>query len=188
MTFQPQKMTDSYLKEIRQELANGAEQKEHPFHYFTLGTVGLERLSRLRTVVLRGVENDNSLVFYTDARSKKTLHMVENNKVGLLFFHPEKLLQVRIEGLAFIHKDEQTLENHWDKIHEKARREYSTAAAPGTSLEHPDQLEYLNEENHFCIISVDPYRIEYLKLQSPNHLRVQYSLEEGLWTSEYLVP
>ncbi|MBT8206507.1 MAG: pyridoxamine 5'-phosphate oxidase family protein [Eudoraea sp.] len=181
-------MTHSYLKEIEQELAYGAEKKEHPFHYFTLGTVGLERISRLRTVVLRGIEDDNTLIFYTDARSKKTIHILENNMVGLLFFHPEKLLQVRIEGLAFIHKDEQTLKKYWNKIHAKARKEYSTAAAPGTAMEHPDQLEYLNEENHFCIISVVPYRIEYLKLQAPNHIRVLFSREEDLWTSEYLVP
>ncbi len=181
-------MTDTYLKEIKQELTSGADKKEHPFHYFTLGTVGLEPLSRLRTIVLRGIEDDFTLVFYTDARSKKTIHLVENNKVGLLFFHPEKLLQVRIEGLAFIHKDEQTLKKYWDNIHEKARKEYSTVAAPGTALEHPDQLEYLNEENHFCIISVVPYRIEYLKLQSPDHLRIQYSKEEELWESEFLVP
>ena len=179
---------DIYFDEIRQELSKGATQKGHPFRYFTLGTVGLERLARQRTVVLRQFEEDLSLSFYTDARSKKIMHLTENNKVGLLFFHQKKLLQVRMEGLASIHKDEETLKKYWPGVQPKARKDYTTVAAPGSPLEHPDQIDYLNEENHFCLVRVRPFKIEYLRLQRPNHIRVRYSKVEDLWKSEFLVP
>lgn len=181
-------MTNSYLQEIKQELRAGVDKKDHPFRYFTLGTVGLEPISRQRTVVLREVEGDFTLLFYTDVRSKKIIHLTENNKVGLLFFHPKKLLQVRMEGLAYILKDEETLKKYWGGIQPQSRKDYTTVAAPGTALEHPDKLEYLNEENHFCIIKIVPHRMEYLKLKRPHHIRVQYSWEEDLWESEFLVP
>ncbi|MDX1313963.1 MAG: pyridoxamine 5'-phosphate oxidase family protein, partial [Eudoraea sp.] len=156
--------------------------------YFTLATVGMERLPRQRTVVLRHLDDELKLTFYTDARSKKMMHLKENNKVGLLFFHPKKLLQIRIEGLARVIKDEETLKKYWPGIQPKARKDYTTVAPPGTFLEHPDQLEYLDEENHFCMVTVETFKMEYLKLQRPYHIRVRFSKVENLWTSEYLVP
>lgn len=179
---------DVYFDEIRQDLSKGASQKGHPFQYFTLGTVGLEHLVRQRTVVLRRFEEDLSLTFYTDVRSKKIMHLNENNRVGLLFFDPEKLLQVRIEGLAKIHKDQETIEEYLSKVHTKSLKDYTTVEAPGSLLEDPDQVEYLNEENHFCMVRVQPFKIEYLKLQEPHHLRIRYSKVEDLWKSEFLVP
>ena len=39
-------MLDNYFDVIRQELRKGATQKGHPFRYFTLATVGMERLQK----------------------------------------------------------------------------------------------------------------------------------------------
>ena len=181
-------MLDNYFNEIKQELSKGATQKGHPFRYFTLGTVGFERLARQRTVVLRRIDQDLNLTFYTDARSKKMMHLQENNKVGLLFFDQKKLLQIRIEGLAHLERDQEVINKYWPGVQPKARKDYTTVAAPGSVLEHPDQLEYLDEDNHFCMIHVEPFKIEYLRLQRPNHIRVRFSKVENLWSSEYLVP
>lgn len=181
-------MTDNFFDELQLELQQGATKKGHPFRYFTLGTVGLDRLARLRTVVLRKVDMDLKLSFYTDARSKKIMHLKENNKVGLLFFHPKKLLQIKVEGIAQIRKDEGIKQTYWSGIQPQARKDYTTAAAPGSALDSPDQLEYLSEENHFCIVEVTPFKIEYLRLKRPNHIRVRFSKVEDLWNSEFLVP
>ncbi len=48
--------------------------------------------------------------------------------------------------------------------------------------------EYLKKENHFCVVEITPYRIEYLKLQQPEHLRVRFSKSQELWSGEFLVP
>jgi len=181
-------MTDTFFNEMREELQKGATEKDHPFRYFTLGTVGLDHMARLRTIVLRKITDELQLVFFTDDRSKKIIHLNENNKVGLLFYHPEKLLQLKVEGLATIYKDEASKMKYWSGVQLKDRTMYSTTSAPGSTIEAPDRVEYLHNEDHFCIVEVTPYRIEYLKLNDPDHLRIQYTRDDDRWNSEYLVP
>lgn len=181
-------MTDIFFSELKGELQKGVHKKGHPFRYCTLATVGLETLPRLRTVVLRKVSEDLKLTFYTDKRSKKLIHIKENNKVSMLFYHPKQLLQVKVEGLASSITDENILKKYWSGVQTNSRKDYTTENAPGSTISNPDQLEYLNNENHFCIVEIEPFRIEYLKLKRPNHLRVQYSKVENSWEAEFLVP
>lgn len=181
-------MVNSFFSELRTELVHGATQKGHPFRYFTLGTIGLDKVPRLRTIVLRGVDEELTLTFYTDARSKKLIHLKENNRASALFYHQEKLMQLRIEGTAHIETDAQKIQALWTTVTPSARKDYTTHGAPGSSLETPDSLEYLKDENHFCVIRFRPAKIEYLKLQRPNHVRVQFSKSGQGWESEFLVP
>ncbi|MGB5358230.1 MAG: pyridoxamine 5'-phosphate oxidase family protein [Eudoraea sp.] len=180
--------TDQFFKEVRQELKNGVSEKEHPFKTFVLGTVGLDKMARQRTVVLRKVSEDLLLTFFTDFRSKKIIHIKENNKVGLLFYHPEKLLQIKIEGLARIVSSDPGVSKTWASLSKSAKKDYTTAQAPGSSIETPEVLEFLSERNYFCQVDIKPFKIEYLKLQAPNHLRVRFSSSQGLWNGEFLVP
>ncbi|MCW5517275.1 pyridoxamine 5'-phosphate oxidase family protein [Muriicola sp. Z0-33] len=176
------------VDDLKKELQNGALVDGHPFRYFTLGTVGLDRLARLRTVVLRKVSDDLKLTFYTDVRSKKVIHLKENNKVGLLFYHPGQLLQFKVEGLAKVFKGEASNNEVWQAIDPNARKNYATSMAPGTELEDPAQLQYLEGKSNFCVVEVTPFKIEYLKLQQPHHTRIRFSFREGKWSSDYLVP
>ena len=181
-------MKNIFFSELKSELQKGIKKKGHPFRYGTLATIGLETVPRLRTVVLRQVSEDLTLSIYTDKRSKKLLHIKENNKVSMLFYDPKQMLQIKVEGLAYSITDETTLKKYWSGVKPNSRKDYTTENAPGSSISHPDQVEYLQEENHFCIIEIVPFRIEYLKLKRPNHIRVQYSKSELNWTSEFLVP
>ena len=181
-------MTDQILEEIKKELLLGAQEKSHPYRYFTLATVGVDHVVRQRTVVLRKLSDDLHLTFFTDYRSKKIMHIHENNMVSLLFYHGEKLLQLKIEGLAAINRDEEAVRKYWNSLKDASRRDYTTSEAPGSRIKSPDVLEYLEEDNHFCAVEVAPLRIEYLKLQRPNHLRVQFTKHGNLWESNWLVP
>jgi len=181
-------MTQNFFQELSEELKKGVAQKGHAFRYFTLATVGLDQVARLRTIVLRNVSEELQLTFYTDSRSKKMIHLQENKKVGLLFYNPENMMQIRIEGMAKVVNDEETKEKYWNGVKNKSRKDYTTTSAPGTTLANPDQLEYLDDEDHFCIVEITPFKIEYLKLKSPHHIRVRYSWEVDFWEREYLVP
>jgi len=180
-------MTQNIFQELSEELKKGVSQKGHAFRYFTLATVGLDQVARLRTIVLRNVSEDLQLTFYTDSRSKKMIHLQENKKVGLLFYNPKNMMQIRIEGMAKVVNDLETKEKYWNG-NKKSRKDYTTTTAPGTALSNPNQLEYLDDEDHFCIVEITPFKIEYLKLQSPNHIRVRYSWEVDFWEHEFLVP
>ena len=181
-------MKEGYFSEIKSELQLGATQKGHPLNYCTLGTVGLENLARLRTVVLRQVTDDLTLAFYTDRRSKKVLHIKENPKASLLFYHPDKLLQIKVEGIASINRDLKTINTHWKALLSKSKKEYSTTRAPGIPIQSADAVEYLKNDNHFCLVEIAPFKIEYLKLKQPTHIRRRFSMEDGQWKKEFLVP
>ncbi len=177
-----------YLEQIRQELQRGPTEKGHPFRFFTFATVGLDQMARLRTVVMRDVDKELKITFYTDKRSKKITHLKENKKVSLLLYHPEKLLQLRIEGIASYKHDTATKEVYWDSIPDIAKKEYTTSPSPGTIISDPSKLEYLSKENHFCVVEIFPYKIEYLKLGQPNHTRIRFSKKDNEWDSEFIVP
>lgn len=183
-------MTATFWDELLKELRKGLNIKGHPFRYCTLGTVGLDQLPRLRTIVLRDMDDDTSmnLYFYTDARSKKIMHINENPRVSLLFYHPKKLMQLKIEGWAEQVQDSALLQKRWAKIGARSRKDYITEQPPGTALDNPDNINYLNDENHFCMVRVAPFKIEYLKLKRPNHLRIHFAKENGDWEGEFLVP
>lgn len=181
-------MKDTFFQELTDELQKGASKKGHPFRYVTLGTVGLGTTARLRTVVLRRVEDDLKLIFYTDRRTKKVAHIKENNTVSLLFYHPKQLLQLKVEGKASIVSDSDELQKYWSGVQPKSRKDYITVSKPGSPISNPDNVEYLDDKNYFSIVEIEPSKIEYLKLKRPNHLRVLFSKEEGEWNSQFLVP
>lgn len=181
-------MTTKIFQELREEIHLSMTEKGHPFRYFTLGTVGLDKMARLRTIVLRNVSDALHLTFYTDKRSKKIIHITENNKVCLLFFYPQKMIQLKVEGLATIIKDPQTLENHWNNLKEDSKKDYTTVSAPGSSISSYEPMGYLREDNYFCMVHIEPHKIEYLKLEKPNHIRIRYSRDDEKWKGEYIVP
>ena len=175
--------------EVITELQKGVEQDDHPFTFATLATLGLERLPRLRTIKIRDFDPQSlQLTFYTDARSKKVMHIKENNKVSLLFYHPDLLMQLRIEGLAIRERDEDLLQEHWNGVKGKSQRDYTTAVAPGTEIKHPEQIEYMEDDTYFTLFYVLPFKVEYLKLKRPHHLRLRFSKREGEWKGDFLVP
>ncbi|MBT8236311.1 MAG: pyridoxamine 5'-phosphate oxidase family protein [Bacteroidia bacterium] len=181
-------MSHSYLKNIFNSLRKAVEKKSHPFRIFTLGTVGLDRMARLRTVVLRGVTADQELLFYTDRRSKKVTHMKENNKVGMLFYDQENKIQLKVEGVASLIKDEETLAGYWQGIAEVNRKDYTSTTPPGSIVKHPDDVEYLKDKDYFSAVKVTLFKLEYLQLQPVSHIKIRFSKQEGSWVSEYLVP
>lgn len=185
-------MTDTFFQELKSELQKGTSKKGHPFRYCTLATTGLQHTARLRTIVLRRVEDNLKLVFYTDKRSKKIVHIKENDRVSLLFYHPKQLLQLKVEGRADIVTDSTELQKYWSGVQPSSRKDYITKSPPGSPLSNPDNVEYFEDKNYFCIVEVAPTKIEYLKLKRPNHLRMLFSRDEekddSEWNSQFLVP
>jgi pyridoxine/pyridoxamine 5'-phosphate oxidase len=181
-------MAANYLDEIKEELQKVCTQKDHPFRFFTLATVGLDQVARLRTVVLREVSDNLKLTFYTDRRSKKITHIKENKQVSLLLYHPTNLLQLKIEGTATCRDDDATKEKYWGTLDSYAKKQYTSSRSPGSNLTDSNDITYLSEENHFCLVEITPNKIEYLKLSRPHHIRVRFSKVGTEWENEYLVP
>lgn len=176
------------FREIRTSLSDGVN-SGHPYHLMVMGSVGLDRMARLRTVVLRKVTDDLSLWCYTDRRSKKVMHVIENSKISLLFYDPNTQVQLKVEGLAELIEDPEIIKTVYADFTEKMTKEYRTKKAPGSTLASPEEVDYLDEDHHLCILATHPYKIEYLRLGDPDHLRIRFTrTTSGEWEGEYLTP
>ncbi len=176
------------FEQLKNELINGTVKKGHPFRYFSLATVSPNNEPRLRTVVLRKVTTDLELLFYTDRRSNKVDQLATNNNIAALFYHPKKLLQLQITGKTTFINDGQTLKSIWNGIPLNSRKDYTTADAPGSLLNNPDQVDYLTDGNHFCVVKIIPSSIEYLRLKRPHHIRMDFTRKNQEWSGQFLVP
>ncbi|UOY05926.1 pyridoxamine 5'-phosphate oxidase family protein [Muricauda sp. SCSIO 64092] len=180
-------MDQLIFQQIKNELINGSVKKGHPFKYFALGTLS-GNIPCQRTVVLRKVQPNLQLLFYTDKRSPKVEQIHRNNTVSALFYHPKKMIQLQVEGKADIKENPEMLRKIWKSIPAKSRKDYTTVLPPGIKIDQPDGIEYLTESDHFCMVEIQPTRIEYLKLKQPYHLRVEFLKMEGEWSGTFLIP
>jgi pyridoxine/pyridoxamine 5'-phosphate oxidase len=186
-TFEQKAMEQQFLEETRRELINGYAKKRHPFRYFTLATLNNGK-PRQRTVVLRKMLPDFNLLLYTDKRSQKVADITANSAVSALFYHPKKLIQLRLEGKAQVITDKDQLKDYWTRIAETSKKDYITTLAPGTAIENPDHTTYNEDNPYFCALQIIPETIEYLRLKRPHHLRIKYVREAARWEGQFLVP
>jgi len=180
-------LKNQLLEEVKRELINGHAKKRHPFRYFVLATSENGK-PRQRTVVLRKTLLDNSLVIYTDKRTPKIKDIQNNAEFSALFYDAKKQVQLRIEGKAELITDKEQIARYWHTVQASSRKDYTTNSAPGTPVINPDDIAYTSEENYFCPVKLIPNKIEYLRLQRPNHVRILFSRIDTDWSGEFLVP
>ncbi|WP_370391254.1 pyridoxamine 5'-phosphate oxidase family protein [uncultured Winogradskyella sp.] len=180
-------MKQEFLDKIKRELINGYAKKRHPFRYFTLATMH-NGAPRQRTVILRKLQDDFTLVLYTDSRSQKVADIKECPTVSALFYHPKKLIQVKVEGNAEIVSDKSHLDSYWKSIPENSKKDYITKLPPGSPIDNPDHTTYYTDKNYFCMIKIIPNTIEILQLKRPNHMRALYTNTTVGWQGQFIVP
>lgn len=181
-------MTDQYFEEAIQELQKGIHKKGHPFRYITMGTVGVSGVPELRTVVLRQITDDFKLRIYTDSRSKKVEQLLHNPITSLLFYHPKKLLQLKITGTTSIITDPEELQRYYSGVQPSSKKDYTTTEAPGTKISNPDAVTYLDNTHYFTILEIDVEQMEFLQLKRPNHIRIAFEKVNDKWNGEFLNP
>lgn len=170
------------------DLKNALENNKHPFRYFTLATTDINSTPRLRTVVLRKVDEHLNLTTYTDRRSKKITHIQKQDRVSLLFYDPERLLQITVNAKANIITDDYILKTIWDQIPIVSKKSYTTELAPGKEINTPDEIDYLENVHFFSAIKIIPDQIEYLRLKRSNHIRVLFKKANNDWKGSFLTP
>ena len=181
-------MLNDLFQEAWKALNVAASGKEHPFNFCTLATIGKNASVRQRTIILRGVTEEKSLLFYTDLRSTKIKQIKNNSKANTLFYDPRTQLQLIIKGTILVHTNDENWEEHRDKIDGKSVNNYNTLLAPGKPIKNPLRVERTDKLN-FGLLEFVPVRMEYLKLkEDSNHLRARFRFVEGVWKQTFLVP
>ena len=190
---------DLILDEIWSLLQRGVVDRNEDFR-LPVVIVSSNDSAEGRVVVLRGAFKDkNILRFHTDFRSSKIKSLKENKKIYFVFYNKKRKIQVRAEGIATVHKDNELTKEAWTKTQMMSRKCYLSPQAPGDFIN--DSASDLSKDmgneiptyeqsevgyKNFCVIESKIKSFEWLYLASQGHRRAKFMLDAN--KSTWLVP
>ena len=176
---------------VKHELHRGALDRKHPFRFVVLGTFG-ESGPDTRYVVLRKVDQELSFFIYTDGRTAKAKSLDLNPRISLLFYHPQKRVQLRVQAEVSLHKGDDLAKEHWSRVQGEGRKAYQSVLEPGSEIKQPEEafawFEDESDASNFLVLKIVPSAIEVLQLNGLEHLRAKFFREEGEWRGVWLAP
>jgi hypothetical protein len=190
------------LKNIWKHLDMGTLDRKHPFHTPVFATVGENCVPSVRVVVLRRFwRKPPRLAFHTHIGSPKIREIQSNNRVSWIFYHVEDKLQVRIDGKATIHTDDDLAEEQWLATGFFSRRCY-TGESPSQLSKKPTnglpenlmEREPTKEESeigraNFVVVSSSIDSIDCLELDFKGNRRSLFKWKEsGELETSWLTP
>jgi len=190
MLFSIDNSLSEIFLQVKNELEKGTTVPNHPFRFASLAT-HMDREIELRYVVLRKMDMDLNLYFFTDSRSGKVSHLMGNPELALLFYHDTERVQIRVKGLAKIHHLDEVAAGFWSDIPANSRKAYNSERSPGRRIASPELAYQWNEEMDnvfFTVIKVEPKSVEVLQLNGLEHIRASFLKREGDWQMGWLVP
>ena len=181
-------MLDNFFKELVVEFKSCLSKNKHPFKYMTLSTIDKDLRPQSRRVVLREVNDNLDCIIFTDSRTDKVKQIENNCHACILAYHPKKLLQLKLNGKLYPIEDSVEIKRLFQKVGEKALKDYTTLSSPGTPIASPDHVDYgERSQNHFLALKFVPDQWEALKLKRPHHLRAIF-FKHNDWKGQWLVP
>lgn len=172
---------DSLWQLATSQLARAYVDHRHPMRSAVL-TTSSRPYPASRWVVHRGIDTKGCIVLYTDSRSPKVAQIDLVPQGQLLYYHPRKRLQIRIDTIIEIDTCSEDYKKHKARLGDRVI-DYSTSLAPGTVAEDYSQTA----EVHFAVMRCMPMRYDVLVLGKP-HQRAEYTCINGKWEGKWLVP
>lgn len=181
-------------------LLNASVKRKHPMGTPVLGTTDGHR-AHLRTVVLRKTNpKQRTLLFFSDFRAAKIVHLQHNAQISCLFYHPKKQVQIRTTGIAHLHHQDDFAASYWSNISPNGRKNYATTLHPGSeTAEYTDGLpKDWNSDidmtktdfafENFVVIEMEVLELEILSLHRAGHQRARFDWENDRWEGSWLIP
>ena len=172
----------------------GIQKAKHDYHSFVFSTV-LKNSPDSRTVILRDFdEHKPAIWFHSDIRSKKILHLEENENVSALFYDKSRKVQLRINGIADIEEDIEQNKKIWDSMRPESKLCYMGPYAPSQKINQfePNTLKKSahdldKEDEHlglsrFCRIRIKIKKLDWLKLDYKGHQRLEFKFGKKIKT------
>jgi pyridoxamine 5'-phosphate oxidase len=154
-------------------LEQGVASRKHGFHHAAVATIGVTGLPRIRTVILRAVDSARGLLrFHTDTRSQKCRDVSANQNISLVFYDEPSKTQVRVEGIATLHVDDDLADASWKTAQPMSKITYGIMPAPGLVIDSPDLVSMPEPQSdvewarkHFAVIEVRAQKLQWLYLK-----------------------
>ena len=172
----------------------GIQKAKHDYHSFVFSTVS-KNSPDSRTVILRDFdEHKPAIWFHSDIRSKKILHLEENENVSALFYDKSRKVQLRINGIADIEEDIEQNKKIWDSMRPETKLCYMGPYAPSQKINQfePNTLKKYahdldKEDEHlglsrFCRIRIKIKKLDWLKLDYKGHQRLEFKFGKKIKT------
>ena len=172
----------------------GIQKAKHDYHSFVFSTVS-KNSPDSRTVILRDFdEHKTAIWFHSDRRSKKILHLEENENVSALFYDKSRKVQLRINGIADVEEDIEHNKKIWDSMRPESKLCYMGPYAPSQKISQfePNTLEKSahdldKEDEHlglsrFCRIRITIKKLDWLKLDYKGHQRLEFKFGKKIKT------
>ena len=172
----------------------GIQKAKHDYHSFVFSTVS-KNSPDSRTVILRDFdEHQPAIWFHSDRRSKKILHLKENDKVSALFYDKSRKVQLRINGIADIEENIEHNIRIWESMSPESKLCYMGPYAPSQKINQfePNTLKKsahdLDKEDEqlglsrFCRIRIKIKKLDWLKLDYKGHQRLEFEFGKKVKT------
>lgn len=176
---------------LKHELHRAALDKKHPFRFVVLSTSNFHGPDS-RYVVIRAVNEHLHFFVFTDFRTEKVKAIQTHPMSSLLFYHPQKRAQVRIQAKTVIHHQDDLAQQYWKRVQGEARKAYHSILPPGTPIHRPDEAfswkDTLEDASFFTVLELIPSSIELLQLNGLEHLRIRFNCSNNEWTGQWLAP
>ncbi|MFK7926367.1 MAG: pyridoxamine 5'-phosphate oxidase family protein [Bacteroidia bacterium] len=181
------------------QLQTACVDKNHPMREISLATIGEKQSIEQRMVVLRQAERqDRSLITYTDIRANKVAELRQNPQIHYLAWHPKLRLQIRLQGSASLHYDDEIQRSAWQELSYFARTLYSAKIAPGKNIFdfqmgvdaylHSSEAETEPWRQNFVLVKAQIHRLECLVLGREKQLRARFEYNQEPYQANWLVP
>ena len=175
-------------QEIRQqiwkELGRASVDRHHAWRTPVLATVGCDGSPNARTVVLRKVDtNQQTLYFYTDARSAKVSELTKEPKAVLAFWSGRLNWQLRVKVEISVATDGPELQALWQRVQQSASAaDYLATEAPGTERTTGfSTAQNLSGDHHFALLNAQVLQMDWLELGHGAHRRARLSADTWHW-------
>jgi pyridoxamine 5'-phosphate oxidase len=178
-------------------LQRAVKDRRSPLHTPTIATMGQNGWPRARTVVLRHVDASGRILrFHSDRRGDKIAELTQNPRISLHGYDLQHKFQIRIEGNATIHRDDEVAELAWHTSQPMSRVCYTVSPPQGRVIASGDAFTLSDDRTDltpgrdaFCAVLIHFDRLEWLWLAASGHRRARVVWDEtSVARSEWLVP
>jgi pyridoxamine 5'-phosphate oxidase len=180
--------------QIWQLLQRGVADRKHGFHHPTVATIGLDGRPKSRVMILRkAIHAEKTLRLHADVRTQKWPELGKMPAIGMTLYDVANRVQLRIEGEAELHTQDEVARAAWVGSQPMSRVGYGSMPGPGEVIEEPDQFVLPKDPDmtevgytNFGAIIVRVQSIEWLFLKRGQNRRAKFDLVAN--TTTWMVP
>lgn len=163
--------------------------------YFQLATADKAGVPYCRTVVYRGLTDDNMLIVISDTRSEKYTQLVEQPQAHGCWYFAKTREQYRFTMTASVltaTENSTLITEQWARLSDAGKKQFlwgepRTPRNDGAPLQ--VEGDYAAVPAHFCVLMFAVEKVDYLNLRgTPQYRELHYKNEQGNWLSQSVIP